>query len=634
MKDLVAYITEANEERVICRNLNESLESILEKLITVGGRAYPNFGHVVVMAGGAGCYPKGTEYLTPEGWKQIEEYSKGDQILQYDRTTGESFFAQPEQYVELPTDQFYRIKNRRVDFTTSESHKHLVVKNKYRNPRTETATTLELFTQHNATARGNRAEMVNTFNYNGNGLDMTNNQIRLMVAIIADGHYLPRASQPKVRFSFNKGRKIDRVKVLLKLNQIEYKEYEENDFTRFEFNYDVEEKEFGSQWYGASFDQLNVICDEVLKWDGSIVERDGRNNMESFCSTSKKSADFIQFAFTAIGVSNLMTIDAREGRVDCYCINIAKSNSGISKNNRSDEDNTTTIEKVDQGDTMYCFTTQTGFFVVRQNGRIYVSGNSGKGFVQSTLLGVEGKTFDVDELKKLAMNNAKVVANIKRDHGIDISKFDLRNPADVSALHDIIGRKMNLPRTQIDSFLSTAGVADPDRKPNMIFDVTMKGIDKLQNISRDAIGAGYDPKNIHVVWVINDIEIAQKQNAGRPRVVPADILMSTHKGAAMTMGDVLDGSIDLSKVMDGDIWLVFNQENVDSTTTDSPLGVTAPNSQTPNKKPSKFANFTIDTANIILVKKTGQKIDKDKITDVVIRQITDYVPKGSFGYKK
>lgn len=36
------------------RELQQSGEILLEKLITFGGKAYPNFGNVVIMAGGTG----------------------------------------------------------------------------------------------------------------------------------------------------------------------------------------------------------------------------------------------------------------------------------------------------------------------------------------------------------------------------------------------------------------------------------------------------------------------------------------------------------------------------------------------------------------------------------------------------
>ena len=46
---------------------------------------------------------------------------------------------------------------------------------------------------------------------------------------------------------------------------------------------------------------------------------------------------------------------------------------------------------------------------------------------------------------------------------------------------------------------------------------------------------GYEPKNIHVSWVLQNYEVAIKNNKARPRVVPEDVLFATHVGAAQTI---------------------------------------------------------------------------------------------------
>tara|TARA_Y100000034_G_C6543597_1_gene234631 strand:- start:65 stop:514 length:450 start_codon:yes stop_codon:yes gene_type:complete len=55
------------------------------------------------------------------------------------------------------------------------------------------------------------------------------------------------------------------------------------------------------------------------------------------------------------------------------------------------------------------------------------------------------------------------------------------------------------------------------------------------------MSAGYNPKNINIVWVLTDYSVAIKQNKNpeRGRVVPEDIMFLTHKGASMTMFDFI-----------------------------------------------------------------------------------------------
>lgn len=151
----------------------------------------------------------------------------------------------------------------------------------------------------------------------------------------------------------------------------------------------------------------------------------------------------------------------------------------------------------------------------------------------------------------------------------------------------------------------------------MIFDVTLKDIKKLDSISRDVKKLGYDTKNIHIVWVINDIEVAREQNKTRDRIVSDDILFDAHQGVALTMSKIVKNTVNLSNYMDGDIWFVFNKAGVDSTLSFSKL----------NKKV-----FIIDDAETVLLKRRGQNIDKKKLTNDVLDKIKKYTPEvnGSF----
>lgn len=582
-------------------------EYLDEALMTFGGKAYPKFGQIVIMAGGAGCYPSGTEFFTGTGWKNIEEYSLGDRVLQFNPTTNATNLVNPSEFIDLPVDQFYNIKNRRVDFTTSETHKHLLVSeknNKYVNKSTK-----EIEDIHKNTVRGNRYKLVTSFNYNGEGVSYTDDEIRLMVALFADATLLKQEN--KYRVSLKKDRKISRFKNLLKACEIEYREYKENDFTRFEFYSNQSDKEFESYWYNCSQSQLNVVCDEVLLWDGSITDRSEENHKElkSFSTTSIKSRDFIQFAFTATGNDVSIHTDTRDGRIDCYQIVVNNTTGvGISKNERSES--TTKVDRVNTGANMYCFTVPSGYFVVRQNGKIYVSGNSGKGFQLENLVGIEGKTLDVDELKKMAMASNTFAKKVKDETGYDISNFDLKKPENVSRIHELLSNVYNLPNKRQQTLFTSILSADERRKPNLVFDVTLKDMGKLESIVRNVGELGYDKKNVHLVWVVNDINIAVKQNKERDRVVPEEILMATHEGAALTMRKIISMGSKINRYLDGDIYLTFNKVGVDTDVKKSDLG-------------GKY----IKDANYIHFKKAGKSpIGLDGLTSLALKKIADYVP--------
>lgn len=532
-------------------------EALNEALITFNGKAYPKFGNVLIVAGGAGCYPAGTEYFDGAGWRKIENYSGGP-VLQYQPDSKKAELTEPDEFIKLPVDQFYRLKNRRVDFTTSETHRHLVVNEK--TGKTEVKLTSELYNNHNSLVRGNKAKLLTSFYYDGPGIDLSEDQIRLKVAVFADGHMLP-TKEPKVRFSIKKDRKIAALKYLLNRNNIQYKEYEERGFTRFEFKYDSKDKEFEAYWYNCNKKQLEIVCDEVIKWDGSVTKIEGKKNNYSFSSTSKKSTDFVQFAFSSIGKSASIYVDSREGCADCYDLRISHSEGvGISKNNRSEI--TTTFDKVDSEDgLMFCFAVPSGYFVVRQNNKIYVSGNSGKGFIINNLVGMEGKIFDVDALKKLVLNTDMIKSRVKKELNIDLDTYDLKNPEHVYSLHSIVDDYLDLVDKKEKAFIRSALTAPRNRKPNIIFDNTLKNIKKLHKIVNMCEMLGYESRNIHLVWVANKFSVAVDQNKNRERVVPDDIMIQTHEGASRSIKSLADIGEPLARL--GEFYIAFNQMNVD-----------------------------------------------------------------------
>jgi len=239
---------------------------------------------------------------------------------------------------------------------------------------------------------------------------------------------------------------------------------------------------------------------------------------------------------------------------------------------------------------------------------------SGKGFVLSNLVGVEGKVLDVDALKTMAAKAPLIRKKAKEELGKDLEYLskNLGNPENTAALHDIIGTYMKLDKRVNQALYTSAMFAAPDRKPNIIFDVTLKDLQKLQNITRQVSEIGYDKSNIHIVWVVNDIEVAKQQNLRRDRTVGTEILVNTHRGAANTMGDIINMGKSLRKYMDGDIIFAFNKVMVDSELVRS----------------GKGGSFVKD-ANFVYVKRQGKPpTPVDKLEADLKAKIKSYVPKG------
>ena len=238
---------------------------------------------------------------------------------------------------------------------------------------------------------------------------------------------------------------------------------------------------------------------------------------------------------------------------------------------------------------------------------------SGKGFVKDKLVGLEGYTFDVDVLKSLAAKAPGIIKKIKAEFGDDLVALagNLRDDKNVGRLHQLIGDELRLDDKKMQALYASILTAAPDRKPNIIFDVTLKDLEKLRKIAFQVQNLGYAPELTHILWVVNDIEVAQKQNAERDRVVPPEILVNTPRGAAQTMLDIINMGKTLKKYMDGDIVFAFNKIGVDS-------GL---------RKSDKGGSY-VKTANYFYIKRSGMPVMAlDDINADVRRKIASYVPK-------
>lgn len=238
---------------------------------------------------------------------------------------------------------------------------------------------------------------------------------------------------------------------------------------------------------------------------------------------------------------------------------------------------------------------------------------SGKGFVKNKLVGIEGFVFDVDALKTIAASSHSIESRVQKELGVSLKQIasDLKNPENVRKLHEIIGDVLKLDDKKTGTFYKSILTAHPDRKPNIIFDVTLKDMSKLQRISSQVTELGYDKKNTHIVWVINDIEVAKAQNLTRSRSVPEEILINTHKGVSSTMQDIIGMSTNITKYLDGDIVFAFNKAKIDSTFTKSDKG-----------------GGYISQANYIYIKRQGETtMNLQDVAPAIKQKLAAYTPK-------
>ncbi len=197
---------------------------------------------------------------------------------------------------------------------------------------------------------------------------------------------------------------------------------------------------------------------------------------------------------------------------------------------------------------------------------------SGKGFAIDNFIDAAGfKVRDVDEMKKALgkldqlgkvsvdkwfkkygnklstkppKNNPKGMT--EREHieefvlgkNLSISDIasDLKNPNNVASLHYIVDT-MGLKDKWLINMLK--GKSNKETLPNLLFDITAKKVASITDVIKPLIEAGYNSKNVHLIWVLTNYYTAVEANKDRDRVVPDDILLQTHEGAAKTMWEVL-----------------------------------------------------------------------------------------------
>ena len=204
---------------------------------------------------------------------------------------------------------------------------------------------------------------------------------------------------------------------------------------------------------------------------------------------------------------------------------------------------------------------------------------SGKGFAIDNFIDSAGfKVRDVDEMKKavgkldqlgkfsvddwykkfgskLSEKDRAHIEDFVLGKGMSIADVaaDLKNPNNVMSLHLIVDA-MGLKDKWLISMLK--GKENKETLPNLLFDITAKKVGSITSVIKPLLDAGYEANNIHLIWVLTNYHLAVSQNKSRARVVPDDILLLTHEGAAKTIWSILTGG--LPKGLNGRIDVILN----------------------------------------------------------------------------
>lgn len=358
--------------------------------------------NITIVDSKGGCVDSETEFFNGKQWKKISEWQPNDKVLQYNED-GTTELVTPLRYTYKTCDKFYHLETKYgLNQTLSDEHR---VVYKDTNGELKECTILDIKNLQENTKSGFRGKFITTFNYGGCGIDLTDAEIKIMCAVICDGSFYNKATENQnsyraCRFHIKKDRKKVRLRELFTEANIEWREKEsaKEGYTDFYIQAPRREKEFTEYWYNCSNEQLQIICDNIIFWDGSENYTKNNKLRRKFSTTVKTNADFVQFAFSSCGLrasihtrdrrDRTKVTDGKEYKVKSIEYDVTISDRVlIGLTSQSDNGKTTEITEVTSKDnTKYCFTVPSHLLVLRRNDRIFITGNTGKSASTKALL--------------------------------------------------------------------------------------------------------------------------------------------------------------------------------------------------------------------------------------------------------
>lgn len=382
------------------------------------------------------CVPGYTEFLTPNGWKRIDKYNNSDLICVWNQN-GETKFEKPIKYINQDcNDDFINIKTNGINITVSENHKMPYLTNKGRkNSNNSVKIAKELFKLGEISIPRNFSSPVQH-----NKIDFTIDEMKVLIMQSADGNVMYFKSGNTIRINLKKERKKERARLLLKNANIKYNEriIKKTGYSIFTYKFKCTLKDL-SFLYLLNQEQLCSLIYDIVFWDGSNQNKDRTNYTGATFHGNYRDVSAAQYALSAaLGKYVSISKDKRKYKnEDIYSCRVSSNNKSFIKIRRNDGAKSAIIDYEKPIDNKhYCFETSTGFWLMRQNGNIYPTGNSGKSIIIS------------ETARRLANKNKKIVISINISALLDqIAKHLDIVKADYSILKS--GRESEFDETKL-----------------------------------------------------------------------------------------------------------------------------------------------------------------------------------------
>jgi phage polymerase len=358
------------------------------------GRARGMFQFYGASRTGRWCLTGDHEVLTKNGWIRLDNWNGGHIACYNPRSSQVSF--QKSEAVTFPFDGLlYHYSDKRIDQISTGDHKMLIKKRYDRDWEVKEIKDC-LPSRFYIPFTGFRQYQT----------CLESHQLRVIIMTQADGHY---TNDGILRFHFSKQRKIDRCKMLLRKAEISFTEKKNKTSTTISIPIRAlplwlrvfRDKTFG---YWMMEENPDIIFDELPHWDGYYASK----NTIQYTTTNKQNADIIQALAHLSGRAALISKKHEDvnGWQTAYVVNIWLTP-------KNEHEVTHKPEIVEHSGQVHCATTPTGFFLVRRNGKVWVTGNSGRNIQLQNL--PQNHLPDLEEARTLVKTGDYETVNLLYD---------------------------------------------------------------------------------------------------------------------------------------------------------------------------------------------------------------------------
>lgn len=309
---------------------------------------------------GRWCLTGDHEVLTPAGWKRIDEW-KGGRIMCW-AENGKIDFEEAKARVFPYKGEMIQWDSLRFQQIATPDHKMPVV-GKPGGVQVQNVHTKMKIPRCGRSACSSR---------------YSEQQLRFFVMAQADGYITPEGNW---RFAFTKTRKEERCRHILKWLgvQFHYNVYPNNKpNTRYVFDIPHATmpkwmKDLGPRkefLWELLYADHEVFFDEIKYWDSYVAN----DNSVQYVTTNKHNADFVQAKAHIAGRQCNIT-EKKTGRkahwAQAYYCSILNNDDPASSRNVG-------ASRVEHDGPVYCAETTSGYFLVRRNGKSWITGNTAR----------------------------------------------------------------------------------------------------------------------------------------------------------------------------------------------------------------------------------------------------------------